>query len=94
MATVGISVISIGGAMGLLTSPFMIHTLELMGYPAYFRVELAIGKIIGGVLLLAPAPASVKETASWVMGEEEMACTSLSFMSCSLYFPGATQPVR
>lgn len=62
-ATAGIALISIGGAVGLLTSPFMIQTLEQMGYPGYFRVELAIGKIIGGLVLLLPVARPLKEWA-------------------------------
>jgi hypothetical protein len=34
-----------------------------LGYPAYFRVELAWAKIIGVVLLLAPVPVRLKEWA-------------------------------
>jgi len=34
-----------------------------LGFPAYFRVELAWAKLLGVVLLLAPVPARVKEWA-------------------------------
>ena len=35
-----------------------------LGFPDYFRVELGIGKIIGGILLIVPAiPARFKEWA-------------------------------
>ena len=34
-----------------------------LGFPAYFRVELASAKILGVLLLLAPGPARLKE---WV----------------------------
>jgi hypothetical protein len=34
-----------------------------LGFPAYFRVELAWAKILGVVLLLAPVPARLKEWA-------------------------------
>lgn len=62
-ATAAIAFISIGGAIGLLTSPFMIRTVDQMGFPGYFRVELAIGKIIGGLVLLLPVARNIKEWA-------------------------------
>nr|WP_295864726.1 DoxX family protein [uncultured Chitinophaga sp.] len=62
-ATAAIAFISIGGAIGLLTSPFMIRTVDQMGFPGYFRVELAIGKIIGGLALLLPVARNIKEWA-------------------------------
>ena len=34
-----------------------------LGFPAYFRVELACAKLLGVVLLLAPVPARLKEWA-------------------------------
>ena len=33
------------------------------GFPGYFRVELALAKLLGVVLLLAPVPARLKEWA-------------------------------
>ncbi|NML41977.1 DoxX family protein [Chitinophaga sp. G-6-1-13] len=61
--TVAIALISAGGGLGLLTSSFMIQTVDLMGYPAYFRVELAIFKIIGGIMLLLPVSRRIREWA-------------------------------
>jgi len=34
-----------------------------LGYPDYFRVELAIGKLLGAILLIAPVTSRIKE---WV----------------------------
>lgn len=62
-ATAAIALISIGGGYGLLTSGFMIQTVEQMGYPRYFRVELALAKMLGGLLLLLPVPSRIKEWA-------------------------------
>lgn len=62
-STVAIALISAGGGLGLLTSSFMIRTVDLMGYPAYFRVELAIFKIMGGIVLLLPVARRVREWA-------------------------------
>lgn len=44
-----------------LTNPDMKQGFKHLGFPDYFRIELAIAKIIGAVLLLAPVPARFKE---------------------------------
>jgi hypothetical protein len=41
-------------ALAYLTQPIMTQAFEHLGYPSHFRVELAVAKIIGVVLLLAP----------------------------------------
>jgi uncharacterized membrane protein YphA (DoxX/SURF4 family) len=50
-------------AYAYLTQPVMQQAFQHIGYPAYFRVELAIAKLIGVVLLLAPVASRIKE---WV----------------------------
>jgi uncharacterized membrane protein YphA (DoxX/SURF4 family) len=44
-----------------LTAITIQQAFHHLGYPDYFRVELAIAKLIGVVLLLAPVGARVKE---------------------------------
>ena len=39
------------------------QVITRLGFPSYFRVELAWAKLIGVVVLLAPAPARLKEWA-------------------------------
>ena len=46
-----------------LRLPQVAEAFAHLGFPAYFRVELAWAKLIGIVVLLAPAPARLKE---WV----------------------------
>ncbi|MCE3297067.1 MAG: DoxX-like family protein [Crocinitomicaceae bacterium] len=46
-----------------LTQPMMKANFELMGFNDSFRIELAIAKLIGAVVLLAPAGARLKEWA-------------------------------
>ncbi len=46
-----------------LTSDAVQQGFTHLGYPGYFRVELAIAKFIGAALLLIPVPARLKE---WV----------------------------
>jgi len=48
-------------AYAYLTQDAMRMAFQHLGYPDYFRVELAVFKIIGAVLLLAPVAKKVKE---------------------------------
>ncbi|WP_121809627.1 DoxX family protein [Mucilaginibacter kameinonensis] len=48
-----------------LTKPEMTAAFHHLGFPDYFRIELAIAKLMGAVVLLAPVPAKVKE---WAYG--------------------------
>jgi hypothetical protein len=50
-------------AYAQLRLPQVADAFTHLGFPGYFRVELAWAKIIGIVLLLAPAPARLKEWA-------------------------------
>jgi hypothetical protein len=51
------------GSLFFNTQP-AIEGMRHLGFPDYFRVELGIGKIIGGILLIIPAiPARLKEWA-------------------------------
>jgi hypothetical protein len=45
-------------------SPMAIEGMHRMGFPDYFRIELSVGKTIGGLLLILPmVPARLKEWA-------------------------------
>jgi len=46
-----------------LTKPEVAQGFHHLGFPDYFRVELAIAKLMGVVLLLAPVSARFKEWA-------------------------------
>ena len=41
----------------------MAEAFTHLGFPAYFRVELSLAKLLGVVLLLAPVPPRLKECA-------------------------------
>jgi uncharacterized membrane protein YphA (DoxX/SURF4 family) len=56
-----------------------------LGYPDYFREELAIGKLIGVVLLLAPVAARLKE---WVY-----AGFTITFISAFIAHMASGDPV-
>ena len=50
-------------AYAQLRLPAVAQAFTHLGFPAYFRVELAWAKLLGVVLLLAPVPARLKEWA-------------------------------
>src|ERR1700685_3054007 len=50
-------------AYAQLRLPQVAEAFTHLGFPAYFRVELAWAKLLGVVLLLAPMPARLKEWA-------------------------------
>src|ERR1700732_2164768 len=50
-------------AYAQLRLPQVAEAFTPLGFPAYFRVELSWAKLLGVVLLLAPAPARLKEWA-------------------------------
>ena len=50
-------------AYAQLSLPQVAQAFTRLGFPDYFRVELAWAKLVGVVLLLAPVPARLKEWA-------------------------------
>src|SRR5262245_47785754 len=50
-------------AYAQLRLPQVAEMFTHLGFPAYFRVELALVKLLGVVVLLAPVPARLKEWA-------------------------------
>src|SRR5215470_15905984 len=50
-------------AYAQLYLPQVADAFAHLGFPDYFRVELAFAKLVGVVLLLAPVPARLKEWA-------------------------------
>jgi DoxX-like family len=50
-------------AYAQLSLPEVAEAFTRLGFPDYFRVELAWAKLLGVVLLLAPVPARLKEWA-------------------------------
>ena len=50
-------------AYAQLSLPQVAEAFAHLGFPDYFRVELALAKLFGVVLLLAPVPARLKEWA-------------------------------
>jgi hypothetical protein len=50
-------------AYAQLRLPEVAQAFTDLGFPAYFRVELSLAKLLGVVLLLAPVPGRLKEWA-------------------------------
>lgn len=48
-------------AFAYLTDPQLTAAFKHLGYPDYFRIELAIAKLIGATLLLVPVSTRIKE---------------------------------
>jgi uncharacterized membrane protein YphA (DoxX/SURF4 family) len=63
ITTVIVAIMMVYSAYAYLTQDAMLQAFRHLGYPDYFRVELAIGKLIGAILLIAPVSARIKE---WV----------------------------
>lgn len=63
VATVLFAAMMTASAVMYLTQPAMTEAFRHLGFPAYFRVELAVAKFLGVAALLAPVPPRVKEWA-------------------------------
>lgn len=50
-------------AYAQLRLPQLVEVFDHLGFPGYFRVQLAIAKLLGVAVLLLPAPVRLKE---WV----------------------------
>jgi uncharacterized membrane protein YphA (DoxX/SURF4 family) len=53
----------VGGLWGILRIPYARNVMEHLGYPSYFAVLLGVWYMLGGVALLAPGFARLKEWA-------------------------------
>src|ERR1700730_11162860 len=56
-----VALMMIYSAYAYLTQPMVNQAFQHLGYPSYFRVELAIAKLAGADLLLAPDRSRSKE---------------------------------
>jgi len=73
-------------AFAYLTKPEMTMAFHHLGYPDYFRVELAVAKLIGAALLLIPIPSRFKE---WVY-----ASFTVVFISAFIAHTASGDPVN
>jgi uncharacterized membrane protein YphA (DoxX/SURF4 family) len=63
VSTAILSMMMLYTAYAYLTQDAMVQAFRHLGYPDYFRIELAIGKVLGAILLIVPVSARIKE---WV----------------------------
>jgi putative copper export protein len=62
-ATAILSIMILFSAYSYFANPAIAQAFHHLGFPDYFRIELAVAKLIGVVLLLAPVAGRVKEWA-------------------------------
>jgi hypothetical protein len=63
ITTAIVSLMMTYSAYAYVTQDAVQKAFQHLGFPSYFRVELAIAKLIGAVLLLAPVSSRIKEWA-------------------------------
>ncbi len=61
VTTAIVALMMVYSAYAYLTQQALELAFQHLGYPQYFRIELAIAKVIGAALLLAPVSARIKE---------------------------------
>lgn len=85
LTTVLLALFMAFSAYGYLTQAEMKAGFEHLGLPDYFRVELAVAKLLGAVALLAPLGSRVKE---WAYGG-----FALTFVSAFVAHAASGDPV-
>jgi len=63
ISTALVSVMMIFSAYSYFANPEVIQGFQHLGFPDYLRIELAIAKILGAIILLVPIKGAVKEWA-------------------------------
>jgi len=58
-----LALMMIYSAYAYLTQPAIAQGFIHLGFPSYFRVELAIAKLIGAIIILTPLSSRIKEWA-------------------------------
>ncbi|HMG07844.1 MAG TPA: DoxX family protein [Mucilaginibacter sp.] len=58
-----VALMMVYSAYAYLTQAAVLQAFQHLGFPNYFRIELAVAKLIGAVLLLIPLTARIKEWA-------------------------------
>ena len=84
--TVIVALMMTYSAYAYLTQPAMLQAFNHLGYPGYFRVELALAKLAGAVLLLIPLKSLIKE---WVY-----AGFTFTFISAFIAHSASGDPVN
>jgi len=61
ISTALVSLMMIFSAYSYFTNPEVKQGFQHLGFPDYFRIELAVAKILGAIILLVPIKGEVKE---------------------------------
>lgn len=61
IATAIVAIMMLYSAYAYITQPMVKQGFSHLGFPDYFRIELAVFKLIGAVVLLAPLSRNLKE---------------------------------
>ena len=80
-----IALMMLYSAYAYLTQALVQQAFHHLGYPDYFRVELAIAKLVGAVLLVAPVVNRIKE---WVYSG-----FAITFISAFIAHTASNDPV-
>lgn len=83
--TAVISFMMVFSAYLYLVDPGVAQGFQHLGFPPYFRIELAIAKMVGAALLLLPVPVRVKEWA--------YAGFAITFISAAVAHAASGDPV-
>lgn len=86
IATAIVAIMMSFSAYFYLAKPESKMAFEHLGFPGYFRIELAIAKVIGAVLLLIPVSRRIKE---WVYSS-----FALVFVSAFIAHTASGDPVN
>jgi len=65
ISTALVAIMMLYSAYAYLAKPEMEQAFQHLGYPGYFRIELAVAKILGAIILLVPFAGAIKE---WAYG--------------------------
>jgi hypothetical protein len=57
---------SLFSSYSYLTSPQMVATFGHLGFPPYFRIELAVTKFLGIIILLVPFTGTLARLKEWI----------------------------
>jgi uncharacterized membrane protein YphA (DoxX/SURF4 family) len=85
-STIIVALMMTYSAYAYFTQEAIVQAFHHLGYPDYFRIQLAIAKLIGVVLLLTPVTARVKE---WVY-----AGFTFTFISAFIAHSASGDPVN
>ena len=84
-ATGLVALLAIGSGSSYFFAEAPAETFDHLGFPDYFRIQLGIAKVLGGIALLAPLPRVVKE---WVY-----AGFTINFISAAIAHIAAGDPI-